>query len=144
MKKNTLVILTLFIILNLITDYTYANNPYFEEAKILFDQKKYKEAKFYFEKDIVFNPKNENSYLYLAKVFKEEKKDNLVENNLNTVLLLNPRNEEAIYLLALLSIKKSNYSKVKELISTLTSVCKKMCSSKLELQKMLDTSLESQ
>jgi tetratricopeptide (TPR) repeat protein len=144
MKKNTLVILTLFIILNLITDYTYANNPYFEEAKILFDQKQYKEAKFYFEKDIVFNPKNENSYLYLAKVFKEEKKDNLVENNLNTVLLLNPRNEEAIYLLALLSIKKSNYSKVKELISTLTSVCKKMCSSKLELQKMLDTSLESQ
>jgi tetratricopeptide (TPR) repeat protein len=144
MKKNTLVILILFIILNFITDYTYANNPYFEEAKILFDQKQYKEAKFYFEKDIVFNPKNENSYLYLAKVFKEEKKDNLVENNLNTVLLLNPRNEEAIYLLALLSIKKSNYSKVKELISTLTSVCKKMCSSKLELQKMLDTSLESQ
>ena len=144
MKKNTLVILILFIILNFITDYTYANNPYFEEAKILFDQKKYKESKFYFEKDIVFNPKNENSYLYLAKVFKEEKKDNLVENNLNTVLLLNPRNEEAIYLLALLSVKKSNYSKVKELISTLTLVCKKMCSSKLELQKMLDTSLESQ
>ena len=123
---------------------TYAKNSYFENGKKLFENKKYQDSKFYFEKDIVFNPKNENSYLYLAKVFKEEKKDNLVENNLNTVLLLNPRNEEAIYLLALLSIKKSNYSKVKELISTLTSVCKKMCSSKLELQKMLDTSLESQ
>ena len=143
MKKNTLVILILFIILNFITDYTYANNPYFEEAKILFDQKQYKEAKFYFEKDIVFNPKNENSYLYLAKIFKKDKKDTLEENNLNTVLLLNPTNEEAIYLLALLNIKKSNFSKGKELISILGSVCKKMCTSKIELQEKLDSSQKS-
>ena len=50
MKKNTLVILTLFIILNLITDYTYANNPYFEEAKILFDQKNIKKQNFILKK----------------------------------------------------------------------------------------------
>ena len=141
--KISIIIISCF--LSIFTyEITYAKNSYFENGKKLFENKKYQDSKFYFEKDIVFNPKNENSYLYLAKVFKEEKKDNLVENNLNTVLLLNPRNEEAIYLLALLSVKKSNYSKVKELISTLTLVCKKMCSSKLELQKMLDTSLESQ
>ena len=58
----------------------------------------------------------------------------LEENNLNTTLLINPKNEEAIYLLALLNIKNSNFSKAKELIATLNSVCKKMCSSKLELQ----------
>ena len=41
------------------------------------------------------------------------------KNNLNTVLLLNPKQEEAIYLLTLLSIKKSNFLKAKELISTM-------------------------
>ena len=88
----------------------------------------------------MFNPKSENSYLYLAKIFKEEKKDSLEENNLNTVLLLNPKNEEAIYLLALLNIKKSNFSKAKSLITTMSLVCEKMCSKKNELKEKLDSS----
>ena len=121
-----------------------AKNSYFEEGKKLFDNKKYEESKFYFEKDIVFNPKSENSYLYLAKVFKEKENDSLEESNLNTVLLLNPKNEEAIYLLTLHSIKNSNFSKAKELIDILNSVCKKMCSSRLELQTKLDSSLKSE
>ena len=117
---------------------------YFGEGKKLFDNKNYKDSKFYFEKDIVFNPKNENSYLYLAKIFNEEQNDSLEENNLNTVLLLNPKNEEAIYLLTLLNIKNSNFSKAKELIANLILVCKKMCSSKLELQSKLDSALSSE
>jgi tetratricopeptide (TPR) repeat protein len=121
-----------------------AKNLYFENAKKLFDNKNYKDSKFYFEKDIVFNPKSENSYLYLAKIFKEEKNIILEENNLNTTLLINPKNEEAIYLLTLLNIKNSNFSKAKELIATLSSVCKKMCSSKSELQSELESSLKSE
>ena len=121
-----------------------AKNSYFEEGKKLFDNKKYEESKFYFEKDIVFNPRSENSYLYLAKIFKEEKKRDLEENNLTTVLLLNPKNEEAIYLLTMLNIKNSNFSKAKELINTLNSVCKTMCSSKAELQSKLESSLKSE
>ena len=122
----------------------YSKNSYFNNGKKLFEKKKYKYSKFYFEKDIVFNPKNENSYLYLAKIFKEEKNDNLEENSLNTVLLLNPKNEEAIYLLTLLNIKNSNFSKAAELINKLNLVCKKMCSSKLELQSKLNSSLKSE
>ena len=122
----------------------YSKNSYFFDGKKLFENKKYKDSKFYFEKDIVFNPKNEDSYLYLAKIFKKEEKDNLEENNLNTVLLLNPKNEEAIYLLTLLNIKNSNFSKAKELINKFNLVCKKMCSSKLELQSKLDSSLKSE
>ena len=121
-----------------------AKNSFFIDGKKLFDNKKYKDSKFYFEKDIVFNPKSESSYLYLAKIFKKEENDSLEEGNLNTVLLLNPRNEEAIYLLTLLNIKNSNFSKAKALIDTLNSVCKKMCSSKLELQSKLDSSLKSE
>ena len=144
MKKNLLIIFVLFILLNLSHTTVNAKNSYFEDGKKLFDNKNYKDSKFYFEKDIVFNPKSENSYLHLAKIFKEEENDSLEENNLNTVLLLNPRNEEAIYLLTLLSIKISNFSKANELIATLTAVCEKLCSSKVELQVKLDSSLKSE
>jgi|TARA_B110000881_G_C18432467_1_gene441636 tetratricopeptide (TPR) repeat protein len=142
--KKIIFSITLTTLLILIFSSASANNPYFVSGKKLYDNKNYKDSKFYFEKDIVFNPKSENSYLYLAKIFKEEEKDDLEENNLNTVLLLNPKNEEAIYLLALLSIKKSNFSKANELIDTLASVCKKFCKTKIELQKKLDNSLKSE
>ena len=87
-----------------------AKNSYFSEGEKLFNQKKYSKSKFKFEKDIVFNPKNEKSYLYLAKIFNEQKNDYMEEQNLQTVILLNPQNEEALYLLALLKIKKSDYT----------------------------------
>jgi hypothetical protein len=144
MKKNILIILQSLILLNLNHAVVSAKNLYFEDGKKIFDKKNYKDSKFYFEKDIVFNPLSEKSYLYLAKIFKEEENDSLEENNLNTVLLLNPKNEEAIYLLTLLNIKNSNFSKAKELINTFNSICKKMCSSKIELQSNLDSSLKSE
>ncbi len=117
----------------------FGQDSYFEEGKELFELEKYKDSKFKFEKDIVFNPKNENSYLYLAKIFNKEGNDSLEENNLNTVVLLNPKNEEAVYLLAALNIKKSDFFKAKELINTLDSVCEKFCSSKKELLKNLES-----
>ena len=111
----------------------FAQDSYFKEGKELFELEKYKDSKFKFEKDIVFNPKNEKSYLYLAKIFNKEGNDSLEENNLNTVVLLNPKNEEAVYLLAALNIRKSDFSKAKELINTLETVCNKFCSSKQDL-----------
>ena len=144
MKFFFIIIFTSAVLLTFNVSNVNAKNSYFNEAKKLFDNKKYKDSKFYFEKDLVFNPKSEKSYLYLAKIFKKEEKNVLEENNLNTVLLLNPTNEEAIYLLALLNIKNSNFSKAKELITTLTLVCEKMCTSKLELQLKLDSSLKSE
>ena len=144
MKKNISIILASLIFFNFNYISVNAKSSYFNDGKKLFDNKKYKDSKFYFEKDIVFNPKNENSYLYLAKIFKEEDNDNFEKNNLNTVLLINPKNEEAIYLLTLLNIKESNYSKAKELISTFNLVCKKMCSSTLDLQLELNNSLKSE
>ena len=142
MKKITLIFIASFVLFGLNLTSASAKNSYFNDGKKLFFNKNYKDSKFYFEKDIVFNPKSEYSYLYLAKIFKKSEKKILEENNLNTVLLINPKNEEAIYLLTLLSIKNSNFSKAKELISKLSSVCKKMCSSKIELQSKLNSSLK--
>ena len=112
-------------------------NSYFAEGEKLFNEKKYSKSKFKFEKDIVFNPKNEKSYLYLAKIFNEEKNEIMEEQNLNTVILLNPQNEEAIFLLALLKIKKSDYSDSEQLIKTFKKVCKMLCEKEKELQTKL-------
>ena len=115
----------------------------FQDGKNLFDEKKYDLAKFKFEKDIVFNPKNENSYLYLAKIYKIKKNDNMEESNLKTVILLNPSNEEAVRDLALLKIRKSNYSETEKLILDLKSICKKLCSDTSKLQEKLNNSLKN-
>ena len=115
-----------------------SKNSYFAEGEKLFIEKKYSKSKFKFEKDIVFNPKNEKSYLYLAKIFNEEKNEIMEEQNLNTVILLNPQNEEAIFLLALLKIKKSDYSESEKLINNFIKVCKIFCEKEEELKTKLE------
>ena len=119
-----------------------ANTKYFKQGIDLYKNKKFDEAKFKFEQDIVFNPKSEMSYLYLSKIFNNLNKKDLEEQNLNTVILLNPKNEEAILNLALLKIRKSNYEETKKLIKDFKKICKNMCQKTSDLQKKLDTVLK--
>ena len=112
---------------------------YFQKGKSLYKEKKYDLAKFKFEQDLVFNPKNEDSYLYLAKIFKFKKDDNQEESNLKTVILLNPKNEEAIYHLALLKIKKSNYTETKKLLESFKANCQNLCQKSSELTDKLNS-----
>jgi tetratricopeptide (TPR) repeat protein len=142
MKNKYFKILTLIIILNIYNINLNAKNNFLEEGKILFEKKNYKNAKFLFEREIVFNPKNEKAYLYLAKIFNKKKNTALEEINLDTVLLLDPKNEEAIYYLILLEINKSNFSEARNLILTFNSVCKNMCIYKKELDNKLKNSLK--
>ena len=51
-----------------------AKSEYFTEGVKLYNKKKFEDAKFKFEQDIVFNPKSELSYLYLSKIFNKQKK----------------------------------------------------------------------
>ena len=67
-----------------------ANEDFFKDAKNLFDQGKFEESKFLFQRNIVFNPKDSNSYLYLAKIYQTEENEKEFEKNLNTTLLLTP------------------------------------------------------
>ena len=90
---------------------------FFEEGKIKYDEKSYEEAKFLFQRGIVFNPKDEKSYLYLAKIFNIEENKKEEKKNIDTVLLLEPKNEEANYMLMEIELKRSNYLKVREFSS---------------------------
>ena len=123
-----------------------AESSFFEEGKIKYDEKEYEESKFLFQRSIVFNPKDQDSYLYLAKIYKFEDNKREEEKNINTVLLLDPKNEEANYLLMEIELKKSNYLKVKELAENFTKICNKLCDKKpliLESLKNLEPKNES-
>ena len=119
-----------------------ANTTYFNEGLIFYEKKEFDKAKFKFEQDIVFNPKNEKSYLYLSKIFNEQKKKKLEEKNLNTVILLNPKNEEAIYNLAKLKLKESDFTESKKLIEQLLVFCKNYCQKSQKLRTEIENSLK--
>ena len=95
MIKMIKLISILFTVLNLMNS-VLAENTFFDEGKIKYDNKKYEESKFLFQRSIVFNPKDQNSYLYLAKIYNYE--DNMKEKqkNINTVLLLDPKMKKQI------------------------------------------------
>ena len=125
---NKIFKLTLFfyLISNLINS-SFSKENFFDEGLKLYKDKKYEDARFMFERSIVFNPKDSKSYLYLAKIYNIEEDQEKEEKNLEATLLIEPDNEEAILMTMKIALKKSNYSKVKDLSKTFTKVCKKLC-----------------
>ena len=122
--KNLILIFIFF----LFSIFAKANeNNFFNEAKVLFDKKKYEDSKFLFYRNIVYNPKDSESYLYLAKIFKIEDDKRQEEKNIRTTLLLDPKNEEAMYLLIDMELERSNFSKADELSEDFKKICVDMC-----------------
>ena len=113
---------------------SFAKDNYFTKGEKFYNEQKFTKSKFQFEKDIVFNPKSEISYLYLAKIFNKNENDEEEEINLNNVLLLNPKNDEALYMLILIKIDQSDYKGVEKLIKQFTLVCDNFCSKENEIK----------
>ena len=139
MKIIKLLILTVFISLFYLQNNLKASNDnFYDEAVNYFNSKNFEKSKFLFQRHLVFNPKDDLSYLYLAKIYKEEKDEEELEKNLNTTLLLNPKNEEALYMLIELEISKSNFSEVKELNEKFSLVCLSLCDKKNIIAEQID------
>ena len=126
-----------FIIIILFSSYSFAEENFYNKAKEKFDQKEFEDSKFLFQRNIVFNPKHAKSYLYLAKIFKSEENEKEHIKNIRTTLLLEPENEEAMYMLINYQIKKSNYSRVKELKENFLTICKSLCDKKGKIEESL-------
>ena len=122
--KHFILILTFTLIC--ITSKAHDHN-FFNEAKKLFDKEQYQDSKFLFYRNIVYNPKDSESYLYLAKIFRIEDDKKREEKNIRTALLLDPKNEEAMYLLIDIELERSNFSKAEELSKDFKKICVKMC-----------------
>jgi tetratricopeptide (TPR) repeat protein len=132
-------VLIIFFLLN---SHSFAKEDFFAKAKNLFDNEKYDESKFLFQRNIVFNPKNSKSYLYLAKIYKTEENKREEEKNINTALLLEPNNEEAMYMLIDLKLKRSDYNRVKELTEKFEFICSSLCD-KIDLINERLTNIEA-
>ena len=141
----------------------FSKENFFNEAIKKYQDKKYEEAKFIFERNIVYNPKDAKTYLYLAKqeiiglklILKKQHQLQLYqqlqeldqkqdvddqrkeEKNLETALLIDPSNEEALLMSMKVALKKSNYSKVKTLSETFVKVCNKLCNENDQIQESL-------
>ena len=131
-------ILGIILFLNF-TNLVIAKENFFNSAKNKFDEKKLEESKFLFQRNIVFNPKDAQSYLYLAKIYSSEENEKEEEKNLKSTLLLEPDNEEAIYMMINIELKKSNYLEVKSLIKDFAIICLELC----EKTKTINESLKN-
>ena len=116
----------------------FSNENFFNEGLKLYNEKKYEEARFMFERSIVFDPKDSNSYLFLAKIYNHEENKQKEEKNLEATLLIEPSNEEAILMTMKIALERSNYSKVKELSKNFVKVCKKLCNENKGILETLD------
>ena len=130
-------IITLVFFLVISSNLASSKENFFDEALKMYQDKEYDDARFLLERNIVFNPKDAKSYLYLAKIYNHEENQRKEEYNLDTALLIEPNNEEVILMLMKVALKKSNYSKVKDLSQTFIKVCEKLCDENDGIQKSL-------
>ena len=136
MKNISKLILLFYFSLNIFS-YSYAEENFFDKGLQLYEAKKYEDALFMFERGIVYNPKDSDSYLYLAKIYNHQEDQDKEEKNLDATLLIEPDNEEALLMSMKIALERSNYSKVKDLSKTFSKVCKKLCSENREIQETL-------
>ena len=137
MKKIFIIILSLSFYLSA---NSIAKENFFEEAKNKYEKEQIEDSKFLFQRNIVFNPKDAQSYLYLAKIYNLEENEIEELKNLKTTLLLDPENEEAMYMLIEIELEKSNFSEVRDLTKKFNIICSIFCNKSKEInQKLKDT-----
>ena len=129
MNKIFKLLLSVYVII-MSSSIVHSSENFFDEAITMYQNEEYDEARFLFERNIVYNPKDAKTYLYLAKIYNHEENQRKEENNLTTALLIEPDNEEAILMTMKIALKKSNFSKVKDLSKTFAKVCQKLCEEK--------------
>ena len=86
--NKILKLISLIVLIFSIQSNSFSKENFFEEAIKLYEKEKYEDARFLFERNIVFNPKDANSYLYLAKIYNHEEDQRKEEYNLETTLLI--------------------------------------------------------
>jgi len=126
MNKTFKFIILFYVLFNFLNT-SLSNENFFRKGLELFKDKKYNDARFMFERSIVFNPKDSNAYLYLAKIYNIEENQKKEEKNLEATLLIEPDNEEALLMSMNVALEKSNYSKVRKLSKVFSKVCVKLC-----------------
>ena len=132
--KNKFLVIYFIIFSNI----SHASEDFFHKAKKLFEDKKIENSKFLFQRNLVFNPKHAESYLYLAKIYEIEKNEKEKEKNLNSTLLIQPDNEEAMYMMIDIELNRSNFSEVEKLKYDFEKICSSLCEKIVSIEERLN------
>ena len=130
-------LITTILLMVLCSTLAISKANFFADALKMYQDEKYDDAKFMFERNIVYNPRDAISYLYLAKIYNYEEDLRKEKYNLETTLLLQPDNEEALLMMMEIALEKSNYEEVKDLSDTFIKVCKELCEENNKIQDSL-------
>ena len=81
MKKTIFLLKILILYFYITLSYATGQQSYLNKGIELYKNKQFDQSKVLFERDLVFNPKSEQSYLYLAKIFNQNGTEDQQEIN---------------------------------------------------------------
>ena len=123
-----------FLILN---TYIYANNnQYFSDGVSFYNEGKINEAIFLFEKSVVFNPKDTESYIYLGYINKDLEELDKANHYFLIALTLQPNNLELNYLVGEYFYNANNKESYSEYIYNLEVLCPDGCDYLDQIKKL--------
>ena len=134
MTKLVTFIVFNFLILN---TYIYANkNEYFSDGVSSYNEGKINEAIFLFEKSVVFNPKDTESYIYLGYINKDLEELDKANHYFLIALTLQPDNLELNYLVGEYFYNANNKESYSEYIYNLEILCPDGCDYLDQIKKL--------
>ena len=131
--------LATFIIINILifNSHVFASSQkYFDEALSFYNEGKMDEATFLFEKSVVFNPKNTESYVYLGYLNKELENLDKANHYFIIALTLQPDNLELNYLVGEYFYNNKDNDSYNEYVSNLEILCPDGCEYLDQIKKL--------
>ena len=131
--------LATFIIINILifTSHVFASSQkYFDEALSFYNEGKMDEATFLFEKSVVFNPKNTESYVYLGYLNKELENLDKANHYFIIALTLQPDNLELNYLVGEYFYNNKDNDSYNVYVSNLEILCPDGCEYLDQIKKL--------
>ena len=131
--------LATFIIINILVfnSHVFASSQkYFDEALSFYNEGKMDEATFLFEKSVVFNPKNTESYVYLGYLNKELENLEKANHYFIIALTLQPDNLELNYLVGEYFYNNKDNDSYNEYVSNLEILCPDGCEYLDQIKKL--------
>ena len=131
--------LAAFIIINILVfnSHVFASSQkYFDEALSFYNEGKIDEATFLFEKSVVFNPKNTESYVYLGYLNKELENLDKANHYFIIALTLQPDNLELNYLVGEYFYNNKDNDSYNEYVTNLEILCPDGCEYLDQIKKL--------
>ena len=131
--------LTLLIIINILISTSFvmaSSHIYQNQALEYYNAGKTDEATFLFEKSIVFDPKNTESYIYLGRINQDLENLEKANHYFTIALFLQPDNLELNYLVGEYFYQEDNKDEYTKYVENLEILCPNSCDYLEQIKKL--------